>query len=509
MNHTALAVDMRGIVKRFPGVLALAGLDFQAAAGEIHALVGENGAGKSTLMSVLAGRLVPDEGSISLGGKTMPPGSPKAAIKAGLGMVYQHFKLIPSLSVAENLLLGWQHGGLKLNRTQLEERISELGRRFNLEVSPKAKLWQLSMGERQRVEILRLLLLDAKVLVFDEPTTILTPLETKDLFQALKKMRDQGRTVIFISHKLDEVLDLADSITVLRRGKRVETLERNCADEDTLARLMMAADWQPLSYDVKQASESAEPPLFKLQGVSAKDDQGLLRLADIDLELPPGQILGVAGVAGNGQPELAEICSGAKKPCQGSITLMGQELAGYGPHRFTAAGVGYVPEDRQHDGSIASLNLVENMLLKHYRGREFGRGLWLDWAAAQQFTSAMIQKYDIRPAAPQATAESLSGGNLQKLLLARELAKKPKLLIAAYPLRGLDLASANFVEKTLRNYADQGGAVLLISEDLEYLRNISDRIMVLFRGRNMGVFANRELDLDRVGLLMAGREAVS
>lgn len=484
----------------------MAGLDFQVGRGEIHALVGENGAGKSTLMQVLSGRLVPEEGEVSILGRRMPKGSPKAAIEAGLGMVYQHFKLAPSLTVVENLLLGRQMNSFRLKLDDLAQKVEALGKEYKLEVPPHTQVWKLSMGERQRVEILRLLLYDARVLVFDEPTTILTPQETLDLVKALRFMRDQGRSVVFISHKLEEVLDLADRITILRQGRAVTTLNRGEADKESLAGLMIAGEWEQVSYRAGQGQRDEHAPLLELEDVSVRDDQGILRLKDLDLSLRPGEILGVAGVAGNGQRELADVCCGARTAEKGSVKVKGRDLTNKGPFAYIKAGVGYVPEDRHTDGSIGILNLMENLMLKGVLDRRFKRGPWLDWPAGKKHTESLILEYDIRPPDPKATAGSLSGGNLQKLLLARELDQKPKILVAAYPLRGLDLASASFVEKVLRNHADQGGAVLLISEDASQMLNIADRFVVLFRGSTKGPFGNGELNPTQIGLLMAGEE---
>ncbi len=499
------AVNMQGIVKRFPGVMAVDGVDFAVAQGEIHALLGENGAGKSTLMQVLSGRLVPEDGRVELFGRRLKLGSPKSAIAAGVGMVYQHIKLVPSLTVAENMLLGRQRNRLKLNTKDIAARLDELGRRYELAVEPEVKVWRLSLGERQRVEILRLLLFEARILVLDEPTTILTALETVDLFKALKHLRDQGRSIIFISHKLDEVMHLADRITVLNRGRRVTTIDAAETDKQSLARLMIASDWTPTPLRRKQPSiDRAEPPILKITDLSVQDDMGLTRLDGANLEVRAGEVMGVAGVAGNGQRELAEACTGVRAPQGGRIEVGGKDLTGLDSGAFIEAGVGFVPEDRQGAGCVTGLNLVENLMLKDYRAERFQRGIWLDWTKARLQAEELIEAYDIRPPDPLAKAGALSGGNLQKLLLARELNRKPKLIVAAYPLRGLDLASASFVQQVLNRHRDEGGAVLFIGEDLDSLLEVSDRVAVLFRGKIMGVFPNDNLSPEKLGLLMAG-----
>ncbi len=502
------AVEMRDIVKRFPGVVALDGVDFTVRRGEIHALLGENGAGKSTLMAVLAGRLVPEQGQVRLLGRRLPPGSPRAALQAGVGMVYQHFKLAPALTVAENLMLGRDRGRLRLGLGEISRRIEELGKRFDLPVDPSAKLWQLSLGEWQRAEIIRLLLWEARVLVLDEPTTILTALETEKLFAALQQLRDQGRSVIFISHKLDEVMQLADRVTVLARGRRKATLEAADTDKRSLARLMMDSSLN-LAPRTSTAVDTSLPsrPVLVLEGLQVRDERGQIRLDDVSLELSPGEIVGVAGVAGNGQRELAEVCCGLRVPERGVVKVGGRDLTGQGPEGFIAAGVGFVPEDRQTAGAVPEFSLVENLMLKDYQAERFRQGIWIDWAKARHEARRLIKEYDIRPPDPDASAGALSGGNLQKLLLARELSRKPALIVAAYPLRGLDMASAGFVQAALQRYRDQGGSVLFIGEDLDALLEVADRLVVLFRGKVMGRFLNRGLSSEQLGLLMAGEQA--
>ncbi len=510
MLSSKQALEMEGIVKRFPGVLAVDRVDFRVREGEIHALLGENGAGKSTLMQVLSGRLVPEEGRVRLDGKPIKLGSPKAAIDQGVGMVYQRFKLVPSLTVAENLLLGRETGRLRLNLSDLSAKITDLGQKFNLPVDPAAHIWRLSMGERQRVEILRLLLFQARILILDEPTTILTPIETVDLFAALKQLKDDGHSIIFISHKLDEVLELSDRISILNRGRMKATIDRAEADKRSLARLMIASDWEPDA--VRLGPAQCDPnltPALELEGITARDEQGLTKLDRLDLTIRCGEVLGVAGVAGNGQRELAEICCGVRRSLSGGIRVNGQDLTGKGSARFIQAGVGFVPEDRHGAGCVVGLNLTENLMLKDYRAKRFQKGLWLNWKAARQQARELIKDYDIRPPDPEAKAGSLSGGNLQKLLLARELSRDPKLIVAAYPLRGLDLASAGFVQSVLSKHRDRGGAVLFIGEDLDSLLEVADRVAVLFRGRIMGLFPNQGLDPHKLGLLMAGEKATS
>lgn len=500
------AVRMEGIVKRFPGVLAVDDVDFEVRPGEIHALLGENGAGKSTLMQVLSGRLVPEEGHLSLWGRPHKTGSPKASIEAGVGMVYQYFKLVPSLTVVENLLLGRAGGQLKLDFSGLSRKVEELGDKFNLAVDPQAKVWQLSQGERQRIELIRLLLFEANILILDEPTTILTPIETVDLFKALHQVREEGKAVIFISHKLDEVLSLADRITVLNRGRNLATIDAAGTNKRDLARLMIASEKDFSPIELNRGECVPGETAIELRGVSAKDDRGLTRLDRVDLTIRCGEVLGVAGVAGNGQRELAEVCCGVRPQTEGQIFINGREMKSQSPLAFIEAGVGFVPEDRHGSGCVDGLNLVENLMLKDYRAARFSKGPWLDWAKARAQAQELIRDFDVRPPDPDALAGALSGGNLQKLLLARELNRKPKLIVAAYPLRGLDLASAGFVQQVLTRHRDQGGAVIFIGEDLDSLLDVSDRVVVLFRGRIMGDFINDDLSRDELGLLMAGEE---
>jgi ABC-type uncharacterized transport system ATPase subunit len=507
MADQALAIEMKGITKRFPGVLALDKVDFEVALGEIHALLGENGAGKSTLMSVLSGRLTPDEGSVHIMGRSLPLGMPRASIKAGVGMVYQHFKLAAALSVAENLLLGKNQGSWRLGVNQISQKVLELGEEFDLPVDPAAKLWQLSLGEWQRVEIIRLLLSQANILVLDEPTTILTGLETQKLFAALKRLKGQGKAVVFISHKLDEVLGLTDKVTVLTRGTNKACVESECTDKAALARLMIDSDYEISSVKNREpVSPGNKPPVLQLKGLTACCERGTTRLDAMDLMINPGEVLGVAGVAGNGQRELTEVCCGLRQPSGGSISINGKDLTGKEPRHFIEAGVGFVPEDRQEAGSVGLFNLVENLMLKDYQEPRFQKGIWLNWGKARDEAKELIKKYDVRPPDPDASAGSLSGGNLQKLLLAREVSRHPALIVAAYPLRGLDLASASFVQSSLGKFRDQGGSVMFIGEDLDALLEISDRMVVLFRGRIMGEFINQGLSMEKLGLLMAGED---
>jgi simple sugar transport system ATP-binding protein len=515
-HQRAAAIEMRGITKRFGQTVANAGVDFVARAGEVHALVGENGAGKSTLMSILAGLYRPDEGTVLVGGAPVTFRSPKEAIAAGIGMVYQHFMLVESFTVAENVLLGERERGIRLDTAGVERDLTALSRQYRLGIDPKARIWQLSVGERQRVEILRLLHRGARILVFDEPTAVLTPGEADDLIRTLRAMAAGGFCIVFISHKLDEVLAVADRITVLRRGQTVASLTPAETNRRELARLMVgrelaaalvAAGTEPVASDAPGTRNDVE--VLTVSGLSAMGDKGLPALTDVFLSVRGGEILGIAGVAGNGQRELAEVITGLRPASAGQVLIGGADLTNRSCRQVARAGVAHVPEDRLGTGLVGSLDLSANAILRDYRRPPLARGPFLAGRAIATFADRLLGDYDVKSVGRAAKLRDLSGGNQQKLLLARELAGQPRLIVAVHPTRGVDVGATEAIHQVLLAQRGRGAATLLISEDLDELLTLCDRIAVLYEGRVMGTVAARDADREELGLLMAGGAGTS
>jgi general nucleoside transport system ATP-binding protein len=501
------AVALRGITKRFPGVVANDHVDFDAAAGEVHALLGENGAGKTTLSNILTGLYRPDEGEIVLHGHTVEFHSPRDAIDAGIAMVHQHFRLVSPFTVAENVVLG-DHRDVgrtfMLQTRAIEKRVAELSRRFGLAVDPRARIWQLSLGEQQRVEILKALYQDARILILDEPTAVLTPQEADALFETIRAMAADGRTVIFISHKLHEVKAVADRVTVLRRGRSIATVQAAEATPRSLAALMVGREVEIGRRDPDR--REAGDAVLELEQVSANGDRGTLALRGVSLCVRGGEIVAIAGVAGNGQRELAETIAGMRPLTAGAVRVQQRRLRGGDPREAIAAGVAYVPEDRLGTGVAPNLSVASNVVLKSYRRPPASRGPLLLLRAIRELAHRLMQHYDVRASSPQVPAWQLSGGNLQKVVLAREFSGEPAVLVAASPTRGLDVAGIETVHSFLRDAATRGIGVLLISEDLDEILALADRIAVMYEGSVVGERDARSATVEEVGLLMAGGE---
>ena len=500
------AVEMRGIVKRFPGVVANDGVDFEARPGEVHTLLGENGAGKSTLMHILAGLYRPDAGSIRIGGRAVRFGSPRESIAEGVGMVYQHFMLVKRHTVAENVILGLKRAGLLLDFREAERRIAEISSGYGLRLDPRARVWQLSVGEQQRVEIVKMLIREVKILVLDEPTAVLTPQETVDLFGTIRRLREQGRTIIFISHKLPEIMDISDRITILRKGRKVGTLRKAETSERELARLMVGKD-VPLS--VAREPVSTMEPVLSVHSLSVRDDRLLPAVRSLSFKVHRAEILGLAGVSGNGQRELVEALSGLRPPTDGRILLGGKEITRLPPGEIISAGFAYIPEDRLETGVAGGLDYASNVILKTYATPAFRRGIFLDSGKARRWGENLRREYDIRIPDPAAPVRLLSGGNLQKVILARELSARPQFLLAVHPTRGLDIGATEFIRRRLEKLKRSGTAILLVSEDLTELLSLSDRIAVIYEGELTAIFDTREATMEKLGLSMAGRKAES
>ncbi|MBA2365719.1 MAG: ABC transporter ATP-binding protein [Actinobacteria bacterium] len=495
------AIELRGIVKRFPGVVANSNIDLELRHGEVHALLGENGAGKSTLMSVLAGIYQPDAGSILIDGEPIALRSPRDAIQAGIAMVHQHFRLVKPFTVAENVLLGARTSWL-LSPGRLEAEVADLAQQAGLKASPSARIWQLSVGEQQRVEILKALYRKARVLILDEPTAVLTPQEAEALFVTLRSMAADGRTVVFVSHKLSEVMSVADRITVLRGGKHVGTLETASTDEHRLAHLMVGRD---IAFESARAPGEAGEIVLRVDDLHALSDLGLPAVRGASLSVRAGEILGLAGVAGNGQRELAEALAGTRPPTRGRIELYGADLTRASARRRIEAGLAYVPEDRLGTGLVGAMDATANVMLKSLSKHR--RGPLLDYRSAARRTKDLVEQFGIKMSSLDAPVRLMSGGNLQKLLLARELSSSPRVVIAAHPTAGLDVGATEAVHELLLEQRASGVGILLISEDLDELLMLSDRIAVMYEGEIAGEVSADDADLERIGLMMGGTGA--
>jgi ABC-type uncharacterized transport system ATPase subunit len=497
---------MRGITKRFPGVLANDAVDFEAAPGEVHALLGENGAGKSTLSNILIGLYRPDEGEIRLYGEPVSFQSPSDAIEAGIGMVHQHFRLVPVFTVAENIILGEHREEARrfvIQPGAIERHVAVLGERYGIAVDPRARVWQLSVGEQQRVEILKALYREARILILDEPTAVLTPQESEALFGTLRTMAAEGRTVIFISHKLHEVKAVSDRVTVLRGGKTIATLTTADASPRELAALMVGRQVD-LARRVERVTPPGEDAALELGLVSVRGDRGEDAVKDATLSVRDGEIVGVAGVAGNGQRELAEAITGMRPLSHGAVHVAGRKLRPGDPRAAIAERVAHVPEDRLGTGVAPSLSISENTVLKSYRGPTVSQGPFLRWRSIRTQAVDLIKRYGVLTPGPHLPARDLSGGNLQKLVLGREFSGKPRVLIAASPTRGLDVGAIETVHAYLREAAADGVAVLLISEDLDEILALADRVVVIYEGRFTGEFDPATATVEEIGFAMAG-----
>jgi len=481
MPGDAPALELRGITKRFGSLVANDAIDFELRRGEIHALLGENGAGKSTLMNVLYGLHQPDGGEIMLGGEPVRIDAPRRAIALGIGMVHQHFMLVPVMTVAENLVLGTeprQPSGL-LDFKTAAARTRELSEQYGLAVRAEAKVEDLGVGAQQRVEILRALFRGAKVLVLDEPTAVLTAQEAQDLFRVLRALTEDGTSIVFISHKLNEVLDVADRVTVLRRGKKIDTVPTEGATERSLATLMVGRD---VLLQVDKPEHTPGEPVLELRDLRVIDDRGLPAVRGVNLQVRAGEIVGLAGVDANGQSELIEAITGLRTPESGAVVVDGRDVTGRGPREMIDAGVGHIAEDRHRRGLVLEFDLAENIGLHEYRRPGVSRWGWLSPKTLADRARGLLREYDVRGGEVDTLASSLSGGNQQKCVVAREISANPKVLIAAQPTRGLDVGAIEFVHRRLVEERDKGRAILLVSLELEEIRSLSDRALVIYEG---------------------------
>ena len=501
-SESQLLVEMRDIVKRFPGVLANDGTNLTLRRGEIHALLGENGAGKSTLMNILSGLYKPDSGEIFVDGQKHVFTSACDALLIGIGMVHQHFCLVDIFSVAENITLGMPQPRVRLRMSEIEEQVDELGRKYNLGVDPRAKIWQLSVGEQQRVEILKLLYRDVQVLILDEPTSVLTPQEADELNETLRRMTDLGRGILYISHRLGEVCACADRVTVIRDGRNVATLELEEIDEERVARLMLGVNVTPLT----QVDRGKEPGkvLLEIEGLHVTGDHGLPAIRGVSLQVRAGTISGLAGVAGNGQRELAETIAGLRRADSGSIRIEGEELVGLPVRQIIEKGLSLIPEDRMGTGLVPSLSVRENAVLRGYWEDRFSNLGQLDWKTIGDHAKNLVDKFKVQTPNIDEDIWKLSGGNQQRLLLAREMTSDPRVIVANHPTSGLDVQAAMEVQNLLIEQRGRGAAVLLISEDLEEIMALSDQIAVIYDGQISNPIPTKQADIVELGLLMMG-----
>ena len=500
-NASESIVRLHKISKYFPGVLANDKVDFDLRKGEIHTLLGENGAGKSTLMNVLDGLYMPGGGEIYIEGKRVKLHNPNDAMRNGIGMIHQHFMLVDTLTVLENVILGIKSEPFYINKKNTASRIQEISDKYNFGINPSLKIWQLSVGEQQRVEIIKTLFKGARVLILDEPTAVLTPQEADAFFEILKKMVAEGKSIIFISHKLNEVMKISDRITVMRKGKVVGSVKREDTSKEELAEMMVGRKVL-FSLDRKPLERGGE--VLRLENVQAFNDKGVKALKGVNLSVKSGEILGLAGVSGNGQQILSDAIAGLKNISAGKILLKGENIAGRSPRSIARMGLNYIPPDRLRTGLIPNLSSVDNAILRCYTCEPVSKKCFIDYSRANSFTETLIREYDIMVPRRDAPVKLLSGGNMQKLLFAREAAEKPEILIAVHPTRGLDIGATEFIRKELVKQRNNGVAVFLISEDLDEIFMLSDRIGVIFEGQILDIIDIKNAGLEKIGLLMAG-----
>ncbi len=500
-----IVLEAKGITKRFPGVLANDSVDLQLHKGEILAFLGENGAGKSTLMNMLYGLYRPNEGEIWIKGEKVEMSNPRDAIDRGVGMVHQHFQLVPVMTVAENVMLGSEitRGAGVLSRKKGEARVRELSKQYGLDVDPTAVIEDLPVGMQQRVEIIKALYRDADILILDEPTAVLTPQEANELFRIMRDLTAEGVSIIFITHKLKEVLNVADTVGVLRRGKIVGSAKPAESTQESLAELMVG---RAVLLRVDKEKSAPSNVVLKVEGLQALDDRKQLILHGADFEVRAGEIVGIAGVQGNGQRELVEVLTGLRTAQNGRVYIEGQEITHHSPRKITEIGVAHIPEDREKHGLIMSYSLADNMVLNDYYQKPYATGIIMHQEVINAHGAKLIKEYDVRTPSVMTSAGSLSGGNKQKVIVAREFSRPTKLLIAAQPTRGIDVGSIEFIHTQIVEQRDAGAAVLLISAELDEVLSLADRVAVMFDGRIVKILPIAEATRERVGLLMAGSE---
>ena len=494
-------LQIERIRKTFPGVVALDEVSFDIAPGEIHTLLGENGAGKSTLMNVLTGLYRPDSGRITLDGRPVYFANPRSSLACGIGMVHQHFMLVPAHSVFENILMALADLPRLFNITRLKTRIRSVLDEFDLDLDLDEPVWKLSIGAQQWIELIKLLIRDCRLLILDEPTAVLTPQEADRLFRFLEKLKGQGKSIIFISHKMREVMEISDRVTILKKGRTVTTLERGEYDEGRLASLMIGDDRIPLWDKVSAASEEL---VLEVRDLAVRNDRGRPDLDGFSLNLRRGEILGIAGIAGNGQKALAEVLTGLRDTSAGRITACGVDITNSSARSSYIAGIAHIPEDRKSIGIAPDMTVEDNLIMKSFKAPTFRRWMFQDRKAISANAKDKIDRFAIKAGPDGTPIRLLSGGNIQKVIIARELSEQPAVLVALYPTRGLDIGSAEYVHKVMVDGCRSGMSTLLISEDLDELLKLADRIAVMFRGRLIGCVAPSATTREEIGLMMAG-----
>ena len=498
------AVRLAGITKRFPGVLANDDIDLTIAEGTVHALLGENGAGKTTLVNILYGLYEPTDGTVYVRGQERDFDSPRDAIDAGIGMIHQHFMLVQPMTIAENIVLGneprkW--GGLVVDRERARQEVLDLSRRYGFDVDPDAPIEQVSVGVRQRVEILKALYRGAEILVLDEPTAVLTPQEVEDLFEVIEELTAQGKTIIFITHKLGEAMEAADTITVLRDGKHVGTVDADGTDRETLAEMMVGRE---VLLEMETPEADVGDPVLRVENLTVRDDRGVEAVTDTDLTVREGEVFGIAGVDGNGQSELVGAITGLRRAKEGQIFLGDQEVTDWHRLERIHGGMAYIPEDRQSRGLVMDFDLVGNAILGSQHSPPFANRGQLDWEEANRHADDIVSKYDVRPGNTAAKAVSLSGGNQQKFIVGREFERDPRLMVATHPTRGVDIGSTEYIHDRIIDMRDEGTGILLVSSKLDEVQALSDRLAVMYEGEFMAVVDPSEVTEEDLGLLMAG-----
>lgn len=493
---------MRGITKRFPGIIANDNISLSVKKGEIHALLGENGAGKSTLMNVLFGLYQPEEGEILINEKTVKITSPNVANELGIGMVHQHFMLVEKFTVTENIVLGNEpKNGLQIDIKQAVKAVEQLSNQYGLQVDPNAKIEQISVGMQQRVEILKTLYRGADILIFDEPTAVLTPQEIHELIEIMHNLVKEGKTIILITHKLKEIMAVCDAVTIIRRGKVIDSLLVKDTNPDELAAKMVGRE---VNFRVDKTEAQPKGPILSVENVVAMGNRGVNALNGISLEVRAGEILGIAGVDGNGQSELIEILTGLRKITSGRVLLNGKEITNHSPRDISESGLSHIPEDRHKRGLILDFTMSENMVLETYFHPTFNKNGFLDYGAIDKHAARLIEEFDVRTPSIHTPARALSGGNQQKAVIAREVDKNPDLLIAAQPTRGLDVGAIEFIHRRLVDQRDKGKAVLMLSLELDEIINVADRIAVIYEGKIVGIVDAKSTNEQELGLMMSG-----
>lgn len=496
-------VEMKGITKKFGDFTANDSIDLVVHKGEIHSLLGENGAGKTTLMNILYGLYHPTEGSIAINGKTLNIKDPNVAISHGIGMVHQHFMLVPKFTVTENIILGSEPTGSlnKLDMDKARADVMEISTKYGLTVDPDAKIQDISVGMQQRVEILKALYRGAEILILDEPTAVLTPQEIDELINIMHKLTEQGKSIIIITHKLKEIKASADFCTIIRRGKKIDVVDVKDVDEQQLAEMMVGRE---VNFAVEKSEYKPGEVIFEVKDLVVEDARGIDVVEHLNLQVKKGEILGLAGIDGNGQSELIEAITGLRKIKSGDVLINGGNVANLAPRKIINSGISNIPEDRQKHGLVLDFTIAENMILENYANEPFSKGRWLQFDKIKEFAHQLVEKFDVRPTDIENRAAALSGGNQQKVIIAREVTNDPDLLIATQPTRGLDVGAIEFVHKSLVEQRDKGKGVLLVSYELDEILSVSDRIAVIYDGKIVAVYNANETDENEIGLMMAG-----